>query len=285
MTHPEIADLGAIAPHYDALLCDVWGVIHNGRSPFLPACEALQRFRAERGPVVLITNSPRPSPEIPAQFRQIGVPDGVCDAIVTSGDVTRAELEKRAGQRFFKIGPGRDEPIYRGLDLIDAPLDQADFISCTGLNDDMTEQPEDYRALLDGAAARGLAMVCANPDIVVHVGDRLIPCAGALAQIHAEAGGTVVMAGKPHRPIYDLTLQRLTEIAGAPVAADRIVVVGDGIATDVAGGNAAGLDVDFIAGGVHRGALGEGGADARAVAAELARAGAHARWAAAALAW
>jgi HAD superfamily hydrolase (TIGR01459 family) len=283
---PEIASLRAIAPHYDALLCDVWGVVHNGRHPFDEACAALQRFRAERGPVALITNSPRPSSEIPAQFRLIGVPDGVCDVIVTSGDVTRTELEKRRGQRVYKIGPGRDEPIYAGIGLIPAPLEGADFISCTGLDDEYNETGEDYRERLRPAAARGLPMVCANPDLVVHVGEHLIPCAGAVGEVYADLGGEVIMAGKPHRPIYDLTLQRLAGLMGRTPDKARLLAVGDGTATDIKGANGAGIDAYFIAGGIHRDALGpDGEPDAARTAAELARRGVHARWAARDLVW
>lgn len=287
MSEPlEIADLGAIAPRYDALLCDVWGVVHDGRSPFLPACEALMRFRAERGPVIMVSNSPRPSSGIPPQFAQIGVPDGICDAIVTSGEVTRHELAARAPGRVFKLGPERDERIYDGLELQPVDLEQADFISCTGLFDDRSEQPEDYRGLLARGAERGLVMVCANPDLVVHVGDALVPCAGALAAIYRELGGTVVMAGKPHRPIYDLAFANLAELTGAAPDPARVLAVGDGAATDLAGAAAAGVDGMFIAGGIHRDALAaDGSLDAAAVARELARAGTQARWAAAALTW
>lgn len=286
MILPEIVSLRDIAPHYDALLCDVWGVVHNGRQHFPEACAALQRFRAERGPVALITNSPRPSSEIPAQFRQIGVPDGICDAIVTSGDVTRAELEKRRGQRVHKIGPARDEPIYAGIELEPAPLDRADFISCTGLDDEYSETAEDYRDRLRPAAERGLAMVCANPDIVVHVGERLIPCAGAVGEVYAALGGAVVLAGKPYAPIYDLTFSRLAEIMGRTPDKSRLLAVGDGAMTDIGGANGAGIDAYFIAGGIHRDAMGlDGGPNPVVVAAELARSGAHARWAARDLIW
>ncbi len=272
------AALGEIAPHYDALLCDVWGVVHDGRRPFADACAALARFRAERGPVVLITNSPRPSSEIPAQFRRIGVPEGLCDAIITSGDVTRAELARRAGQRVHKIGPERDTPIYAGLDLIESSIETADFISCTGLDDEYAETPDDYRGLLRAAAGRGLPMVCANPDLVVHVGDVLIPCAGALAAVHGEYGGEVVMAGKPYPPIYDLALRRLREITDRDIPPARLLAIGDGVPTDIAGANAAGIDALFIADGVHRDA--PGGA-----AAALAAAGAQARYTAGRLVW
>jgi HAD superfamily hydrolase (TIGR01459 family) len=286
MQLPEIASLGVLAPRYDALLCDVWGVVHNGRRPFMDACAALARFRAERGPVALITNSPRPSSEIPGQFRQIGVPDGICDAIITSGDVTRTELEKRAPGLVHKIGPGRDEPIYAGLALEDAPLAEADFISCTGLGDEYRETAQDYRERLRPAAERGVVMVCANPDIVVHVGEHLIPCAGAVGEVYAALGGPVVLAGKPYRPIYDLALARLAQIMGGAPDKARILAVGDGAMTDIGGANGAGIDACFIAAGIHRDILGpDGRPDAAAVAAELARAGAHARWAARDLEW
>jgi HAD superfamily hydrolase (TIGR01459 family) len=246
-----IDGLSALTGGYDVLLCDVWGVIHNGRESFPAACAALARWRAERGPVLLISNSPRPGPEVAAQLDGLRVPRPSWTHIVTSGDATRALLRERAPGPAWRIGPDRDEPLYEGLGLAFSDLARARFIACTGPNDDEVETPEDYRAVLTEAAARGLEMVCANPDRVVQRGDRLVFCGGALADLYEQLGGRVAMAGKPFAPIYDLSLSRAFGEASRAVDRSRVLAIGDGLATDIAGAQAQGLDRLFIAAGIH----------------------------------
>lgn len=252
---PFIESLAPLARNYDALLCDAWGVIHDGRALFPGAEEALLEFRRRQGPVIVLTNAPRPNAIIPPQLDRLGLARGAYDAVTTSGDATRAEIEKRGSAPAFRIGPEKDDPLFKGLDIAFVPLDAAAYLICTGLVDDQLETPEDYRPLLIEAAGRGLVMICANPDIVVRWGGRLIYCAGALAEIYERLGGTVVYCGKPHAPIYDLALARLEEIAGRPIPRARILVVGDGVATDIKGATDQGLDSVLIAGagGVHVG--------------------------------
>ena len=287
MTAPTpISGLSAVADLYDVLLCDVWGVIHNGREHFPAACAALAHFRATRGPVVLISNSPRPSPAVIEQLDDLSVPRETWSALVTSGDATRALLAARAPGPAWTIGPERDGALYQGLGLGFAGPEDAAFISCTGPYDDDVETPEHYRERLAAAAARGLEMICANPDIVVQRGDRLIYCGGALAQLYAQLGGPVAMAGKPHPAIYDLSVAEAERLTGGAVARERILCVGDGVVTDVKGANAQGLDVLFIAAGIHGAdAVGAGGLDAAAAEALLARDGVSATWAMADLEW
>lgn len=246
-----LSGLGQIAEDYDALLCDIWGVIHNGREPFLEACEALERFRQERGPVILVSNSPRPSVAIPEQFREIGVPGELWDAIVTSGDATIDELARRAPGPAYKLGPDRDDRIYENLDMNFAELGDAAFISCTGLFDDETETPEDYVELLSEARDLGLPLVCANPDVKARRGNRIIYCGGALAKLYEELGGKVIYAGKPHKPIYRLSRAWLEEITGYLPAPERTLVIGDNIFTDLLGAQNEGLDCLFIADGLY----------------------------------
>jgi HAD superfamily hydrolase (TIGR01459 family) len=231
---------------YDALLCDVWGVLHNGVAAFPGAVEALCRFRAEVGPVVLITNAPRPAASIRDQLRLLDVPDSAYDAIVTSGDVTRDIIAARPGVKLLHIGPDRDLPFYEGLDVAFVGEDEAELISCTGLVDDVVEGPEDYRPLLERLARRGLTMACANPDLVVERGDTLVYCAGALAALYAELGGTAVLAGKPHAPIYDVA-RKVVDGLGA----SRPLAVGDGLPTDIRGAFDNGVPVLFVTGGIH----------------------------------
>jgi HAD superfamily hydrolase (TIGR01459 family) len=254
-----INDLSEIAGNYDAILCDVWGVLHNGVMPFSASVDALQQFREKHGVVIMITNSPRPSSEIPAQFAQIGVSDDCYDAIVTSGDATQALLKARLADPVFILGPSRDLPLYDGLGLTMVSLEDAAFISCTGLINDRVETPADYHDLLRQALARKLPMVCANPDIEVMIGDQRIWCGGALAQIYQQIGGEVLYAGKPHRPIYDLCFVKLEELTGKIISRQRVLAIGDGIGTDIKGAQEAKLDCLFVATGIHANALNENG--------------------------
>lgn len=242
----RIAGLKELAGEYDTLLCDVWGVLHNGVAAFPPAVDALVQFRRAGGRVLLITNAPRPFPSIQEQLRRLGVMDEAYDFVVTSGDVTRAVIAERPGVKLLHMGPNRDLPFYEGLDVVMAAEEEAELISCTGLRDDDFESPEDYRAELERLAARGLPMVCANPDLVVERGDKLVYCAGALARLYVELGGTAILAGKPHPPIYDAAKRHVARLGGR-----RVLAVGDGLPTDVRGAIDQGYDVLLVTGGIH----------------------------------
>ncbi|HYE43266.1 MAG TPA: TIGR01459 family HAD-type hydrolase [Caulobacteraceae bacterium] len=289
MSAPSIiAGLSEIADCYDAVLCDVWGVIHNGRESFPEACEALVRFQQERGPVVLISNVPRPSRFVLSQLDQLKVPREAWSGFVASGDATFEQLVARAPGPAWALGPARDAGLYEGSGVEIAELpEQAAFISCTGLFDDDIETPEDYRERLQICADRGLEMICANPDLVVQKGDKMIYCAGALAQLYEELGGKVLMAGKPFSPIYQLSYAEADRLAGRPVPRDRILAIGDGLPTDVKGANREGLDLLFVAGGIHAAELaGPNGRMEQALVDDfLRRAEASARWAAPRLEW
>lgn len=241
-----IPGLGELARRFDALLCDVWGVIHNGRESFPHACAALAQWRAQIGPVILISNAPRPAEAVARQLDGLAVPRETWSAIVTSGDVSRSLLAARAPGPAFRIGPAKDDPLYAGLGLAFASVEEAAFVACSGPNDEDVETPEDYRAVLTTAADRGLTMICANPDLVVQRGDVLIYCAGALAKLYEAIGGKVIWAGKPYAPIYDLAYER----AGRPDRG-RVLAIGDGLLTDLAGAREQGLDALFVADGVH----------------------------------
>jgi HAD superfamily hydrolase (TIGR01459 family) len=255
-----IEGLGQIAPHYDLLLCDIWGVVHDGLAAFGPACEALAHYRRSYGPVILISNSPRPGDGVIAQLDGLGVPREAWSRVVTSGDVTRVLLRERAPGPAWRIGPERDDPLYEGLGLQFSSLEGARFIACSGPDDDEVETPEDYRERLIAARARELDMICANPDIVVQRGERLLYCGGALARLYEELGGNAIMAGKPHGPIYDIALASGEAALGQAVSRNRVLAIGDGLATDIAGASSQGLHTLFIARGIHaEHALGEDG--------------------------
>jgi HAD superfamily hydrolase (TIGR01459 family) len=272
---PIIPGLRALAPRYDALLCDVWGVIHNGREAYPGVVDCLRQFRVN-GVVLLLSNAPRPSAPIREQLAGFGVPTDAYDVIVTSGDLTRKLLaEKTAGGKTFKVhhvGPDRDLPLFEGLAVDRVAMKDADAIVCTGPFDDTKEGPDDYRGYWGEALARGLPFYCANPDLVVQRGDQLIYCAGALAQVYERQGGAVVYLGKPHLPVYDFVAERLTEFAGRSIARAKWLAVGDGLKTDIAGAKRAGLAALLITGGVHEGELADraGAPDPRRIAEVLA---------------
>jgi HAD superfamily hydrolase (TIGR01459 family) len=256
MTVPFIERLSILAPRYDVLLCDVWGVIHNGVSPFPDACDALARFRADGGRVVLVTNAPRPSFSVIDQLDHLQVPRAAYDDVVSSGDVTRSAILARAGERVFHLGPQRDRPIFDGIDVYFTDDADDDYVVCTGLFEDDHETPDDYRSLLAGMLARNLFMACANPDVVVDKGGRLLYCAGALADLYRAMGGDVLYAGKPYRPIYDEALEKATALRGAATPPSRVLAIGDSLRTDYAGARDCGFDFLFVTSGIHAEELG-----------------------------
>jgi HAD superfamily hydrolase (TIGR01459 family) len=254
---PIIDSVQDIGKGYRAWFVDIWGVMHNGRTAFPKASAATRAFRHQGGVVVLLSNSPRPSPAVQEQLREFGVPDGAYDATVTSGDLTRHELGKHAGARGFHLGPERDRAIFDGLDITLTGPEKAELIVCSGPFNDDVETPDDYTGLLGALAARGLLMICANPDHMVERGHRLVYCAGALAAVYETLGGKVIYAGKPHVPVYELALETAGRLAGETLDRKRVLAIGDGLKTDIAGAGSFGIDSVFVASGLH--APGEGG--------------------------
>lgn len=255
--HSEIiASLDALSGRYAALLCDVWGVVHNGETHFPAATAALARARAEGVAVIMITNSPRLSPDVISQMRVIGVGEDSFDRVVSSGDVTRA-LIAEGPRKVFHLGPDRDANIYDGLDVELVEDFEAQAVVCTGLFDDEVETPEDYAELLARLRSRNLPFVCANPDIVVERGERLIWCAGALARDYGQLGGRTLIAGKPHAPIYRAALQAASDVLGREPGRAEVLAIGDGMMTDIKGAADNGFDVLYVSGGIHARDYGE----------------------------
>lgn len=252
-----VTGLAELAPAYRAMLCDVWGVVHNGVRPHAAAVDALVRYRAGGGGVLLITNAPRPKAAVVSTLDGMGVPREAYDDIITSGDVTRDVLAERPGARVFHVGPQRDVTIYDGLPLTFSDEQSCEIISCVDLFNAERETPDDYQARLAAWQARGVPMICANPDIVVERGGKLVWCAGALAERYRELGGDAVMVGKPYAPIYATALQRLAAIVGEPLQWRSVLAVGDGIRTDVRGAVEHGMDVLFVTDGIHSAEFGE----------------------------
>ncbi|MEX2479387.1 MAG: TIGR01459 family HAD-type hydrolase, partial [Gammaproteobacteria bacterium] len=235
-------------------LCDVWGVVHDGIKANRVACDALANHRARGGTVVLITNAPRPSRVIYSYLDSLGVRRDAYDTMVSSGDVTVELLANTRGNVFY-LGPQRDLDILEDTGTSFTGIEEAGTVLVTGLIDDSTESPQDYLPLLKDMQARGMSMICANPDKVVGRGKTLVPCAGALAELYETLGGETVMAGKPFAPIYELAIERATEIAGRQIGRNEVLAIGDGLSTDAEGARRNGLDLLFIVDGIHEAEL------------------------------
>ncbi|MEQ9315911.1 MAG: TIGR01459 family HAD-type hydrolase [Henriciella sp.] len=284
MTRPDFpGGLSDIAAQYDTIFCDVWGVIHNGRRAYEAACDALMNFRKGGGTVILITNAPVPKAQVISYFKPMGVPDEAFDDCVSSGDATRAELKRRSHEKIWRMGVDggweRDAFLYKGLDLNFVPPEEAETLLCIGLEDQVNDDPEDYRERLKLGVSRSMPMICANPDIKVRVGDQLVWCAGALARIYEDEGGEVIYPGKPHSAIYRLAAELAESVRGKPP--ENVLCIGDSPATDMRGALMHGHDGLYVGTG-----LAEHGPDFEGeLIALLQEYDTSARWAMPALRW
>jgi len=286
----QIGRLSEISDAYDVLLCDVWGVVHDGVAAFPSASDALVDYRRRGGTVILITNAPRPAEPVRRQLLKLGASADAFDDVATSGEVTIRTIVERIDLPVLHIGPDRDLSLFdaagkaAGRNPPRTALDEAAYALVTGLRDDVIETPEDYDDELRAMADRSLPMICANPDLVIHRGDALVYCAGALAARFETIGGSVIYAGKPHPAIYQFALELAAKARGGPINAARVLAVGDGMKTDIAGAGRMGFDSLFVTRGIHRNALHGASSDGQAEASGLQRLYAdHAQWPTAAI--
>jgi HAD superfamily hydrolase (TIGR01459 family) len=277
----------ALAANYDVVLSDVWGVTHNGITAFPEACAALTRYRENGGTVVLITNAPRRGEAVAKQLDELfHVPRSAYDGIASSGDVTCGVMAQRPDQSVFHLGPQRDISIFEGLSVRFAGVEEADYVVCTGLFNDDVETAESYRDMLGVMRRRKLFMLCANPDVVVDRGDRLVYCAGAIADLYGSLGGEVLYAGKPYRPIYEMALAKAEKARGEKVPLSRVLAIGDSVRTDLKGATRFGIDCLFVTAGIHAEELGNRDApDVARLAGIFAEAGTEARAVTRTLVW
>jgi HAD superfamily hydrolase (TIGR01459 family) len=246
-----IAQLRALAGEFDVVLCDVWGVLHNGVTAHAEASQALRRVRARGATVVLISNAPRPHVVVEKHLALLGVDRDAWDEFVTSGDLTREVVASRPGVPLFHMGPARDFRLFDGLDAPRVGEKEAQYILCTGPMPEDVRSAEYFRLSFGEFVGRGLEFVCANPDLVVERGDELLLCAGSLAALYESLGGKVLYAGKPHRPIYDLALAKAGRRRGRAVDPKRVLAIGDAPRTDIAGARAIGAHTLLVAKGIH----------------------------------
>lgn len=248
---PILSGAGRLLSQYDAIFCDVWGVLHNGVQPYAAAGEALARFRAAEGVVVLVSNAPSPSEMVAKMLDRIGVRRDAWDAIITSGDLTRAYLQERQYRFIHHIGSPRDMRIFAGLPVEHVALERAAAIVCTGVAD-ASQTAEIYRPILARGIELALPFVCGNPDLVVEIGGKLLPCAGAVATLYEQMGGDVYWAGKPHAPAYAAAHQLAERVRNRPIERKRILAIGDAVRTDLVGAANYGVDCLLVAHGIHR---------------------------------
>lgn len=248
---PIISSIADLAAGTSAWICDIWGVVHNGVAAHPSAVAACLEFRRRGGIVLLLTNAPRPASYVEAQLDRLGVPRDAWSAVLTSGDLTRGFIAERQGKPVFHLGPDRDRGLFDGLQVVRADAETAESIVCSGLFDDDAETPDDYRPMLQKLAARSVPMICANPDITVERGSKIVYCAGALAELYGQLGGPVVWAGKPHLPVYQRAFAMIEAANGAAVPRDRMLAIGDGVRTDIRGAAAANVRSVFVASAIH----------------------------------
>lgn len=260
MTIPIFTGLAEVVDEYDLFIIDLWGVVHDGVSIYPAAAHCLSQLSKRNCSVVLLSNAARPSTSIAAHLVKLGVTTDMYDQLITSGDATAEAVAtgynghgENCGPLYFHLGPERCRPTLDACGGREVELDVAELIICTGLFDDDTEQPEDYSELFKSAVARGLPMVCANPDITANRGGKIIHCAGALAALYEKLGGSVQRFGKPFPGIYERLFAKFPEIPRS-----RAVMIGDNLLTDIRGARQVGIDAIWIGGGIHAAALGLG---------------------------
>ncbi len=248
---PVIEGLASLADNYDGLLVDLWGCLHNGVEAYEAAVDALQRFRGGGGRVVLLSNAPRREDAVALQIAGFGVPDNAWDAIMTAGIAVRLEMEERSdpwfaalGRCFYHIGTEKDAALLEGLDYERSDMADPDFVLCCGKRDAETTL-DDVIPELEAALARKLPLVSANPDKFVLRGSRREICAGTMALAYRDMGGDIRQEGKPYSAVY-----RRSRALMDGIEPGRVLAIGDGIETDIAGGRDNGIDTLWITGGL-----------------------------------
>ena len=266
---PILTQARDLLANYDVVFCDVWGVVHNGRTAYEDGCAALTRFRNTGGTVILVSNAPRTARVVAGILDEKGVPRNCWDAIVPSGDLALAHTRANNFARIHHIGPDRDLDLFNNIGLERVAMPAAQAILCTGLIDDREQTAEHYRPQLEQAHRMDLPFICANPDLVVDVGGDLLPCAGSIATIYEAIGGDVYWAGKPFAPAYETATRHAEQLRRTDAGKQRTLAIGDSVRTDIAGARAYGIDALFIGQGIHRDAVMPDGAFARDALAEL----------------
>ncbi len=238
--------LDALDRRYRLILCDIWGVIHDGVTLYPGAEQRLRQWRNERRSVALITNAPRTSEAVEQQLARIGLARDAYDFVATSGEAG-IEALGALGRPVGFVGTVDDRVILEGRGIRIARDEDFTDLACTGIMEGRPD-PEDYRSDLERWADRDVEMHCLNPDRLVIRGGVVEVCAGAIADLYQGLGGRVTWYGKPHEAIYKHSLHR----AGDPPR-DEVIAIGDGLQTDMLGAARMGFAAVFVSGGIHAG--------------------------------
>lgn len=244
---PMLQGLG-IAP-YDGFILDLWGVVHDGVAPFPAAIDALLQIKKTGKKAWLLSNAPRRVSVIAQRLSDMGISPHLYDGLMTSGEASHLALSssllQKWGRKCFHMGAAKDNSILVGLDVdVVQNITDADFILNSAAVD-AAEGVAQYESLLATAAKLGIPMLCANPDMIVHVGERLLFCAGTTADMYERMDGSVTYFGKPHRDVYSRVLENMQ-------GTKRILAVGDSMVTDIRGAVGAGIDSALVVSGIHR---------------------------------
>ena len=251
-----IANFSEISNKYNAVICDLWGCLHNGVESFPEALKALEKFKSSNGKIVLVTNAPRPIANVEYQIAKLGIKETHYDMLLTSGELTSNYINNISGNQLsiFHIGGKRHHSIYKDMiheKKISIEIDNithADLIVCTEPFDPSKDQLSDYGNTLKIGIDKDLTLLCANPDLVVDVGDKREMCAGSIASMYEEMGGKVIYFGKPHKNIYQKVYSFLNKFGDSK--AKSILCIGDGLTTDIRGANNEKLDSLLVVGGL-----------------------------------
>jgi len=250
----KIKGISEISEKFDAYFIDLWGVIHNGVQCYPAALKVLEKLKEQNKKIVLISNAPRPSAVVKVFLETIGLQSSCYDFLVTSGDITREYISINSSKKkFYHLGPTRDIDLFKDLNVTLANKEKCDEIICTGLVSDEKEKLEDYKTLLDFFLNKKIPLICANPDEVVARGEKIVFCAGALANRYNQEGGEVRYFGKPYSDIYSFALKKVRAHKDFKDQKEiNALAIGDNIKTDIKGANLFNLDSVLILNGIYK---------------------------------
>ncbi len=233
----------SIASNFDLFFIDIWGVIHNGIDLNLEAINTLDQLKRLNKEFVLLTNAPRPNATVIKFLKKMGLADEHCKKVYTSGEAALKYLEKNYNKsKFFHIGPPKDYDLFFSFkeNKVES-INTSEFLLCTGLFEKYVDDLNYYNELLKNSINK--KMICTNPDLIVDRGNVREFCAGSVAKIFEDVGGSVDYFGKPHPLVYELS---------ADLNNKKILCVGDNLNTDIKGANNNNFESLLISGGIHK---------------------------------
>ena len=237
----ELNHLSEIFDNYETFVIDLWGVMHNGMALNLKAIKAVDKLIKHSKKIVFLSNAPRPKKKVIDFLLKMKMNERYLDNVMTSGEAAMHAInENKFGKSFFHLGPARDASVFEKVKKNKTNIDNCDFILCTGLFDEHINNLDYYKKFLIKHISKKL--VCTNPDLTVHRGDKVEYCAGYIAKIFEGLGGKTIYYGKPYKEIYEMCFKKK----------EKVLAIGDNLRTDIKGANNLNKDCLFISDGVHR---------------------------------